>query len=117
MNSKLLTDPEFSVSEPTVMVPAPRRAAVAWRRPVLALAASAAGVAVVAWLGLAPGGDDVPTRAAGLARAKQAPLVAQAQATPRLQEYLVAHQAYAPGGTMVGGARNIRTVAASGEGR
>lgn len=35
--------------EPTVMAPAPRRAPV-WQRPLLALAASAAGVAVVAWL-------------------------------------------------------------------
>jgi len=53
--------------------------------------------------------------APGLASAKPALVVAQAQSTPRLQEYLVAHQAYAPGGAMVGGARNIRTVAASGE--
>jgi hypothetical protein len=37
--------------------------------------------------------------------------------TPRLQEYLVAHQAYSPAGPMVGGARNIRTVAVAGEGR
>ena len=46
-----------------------------------------------------------------------APMVANSQSTPRLQEYLVAHQAYAPSGAMVGGARNIRSVAASGEGR
>lgn len=103
--------------EPTVLAPAPRRS-VEWQRPALALAASAAGVAVVAWLALAPTGDGVlPTGAAGLAAAKPAPLLAQSQSTPRLQEYLVAHQAYAPSGAMVGGARNIRTVAASGEGR
>lgn len=101
--------------EPTVMAPAPRRR-TEWRRPALALAASAAGVALVAWLALAPGSDGVPARQA--VAAKPGPVVvANSQSTPRLQEYLVAHQAYAPGGAMVGGARNIRTVAASGEGR
>ena len=99
--------------EPTVVVPAQRRA-LAWQRPALALAASATGVALVAWLVLAPVGDGVATRSAQLAAVKQAPV---AQSTPRLQEYLLAHQAYAPGGALVGGARNIRTVAASGEGR
>ncbi|MDP2132260.1 MAG: sigma-E factor negative regulatory protein [Sulfuritalea sp.] len=102
--------------EPTVMAPAPRRAA-GWQRPALALAASAAGVAVVAWLALVPTGDSVPSGAATLAAVKQGPMVVQAQSTPRLQEYLVAHQAYAPAGAMVSGARNIRTVAAAGEGR
>ena len=102
--------------EPTVMAPA-RRSTADWHRPVLALAASAAGVAVVAWLALPPGGDGAPAGVASVAGAKPAAVVAQAQSTPRLQEYLVAHQAYAPGGAMVGGARNIRTVAASGEGR
>ena len=102
--------------EPTVMAPVPRRTPE-WQRPVLALAASAAGVAVVAWLALAPGGDGVPNGTAGLAGAKQGSVVAQSQSSPRLQEYLLAHQAYAPGGAIVSGARNIRTVAASGEGR
>lgn len=100
--------------EPTVMVPAPRRA-LQWQRPVLALAASAAGVTLVAWMALAPAGNGVPT--AELASAKQAAVAAQSKSTPRLQEYLLAHQAYAPNGTMVGGARNIRTVATSREGR
>ncbi|MDP2823385.1 MAG: sigma-E factor negative regulatory protein [Sulfuritalea sp.] len=103
--------------EPTVMAPAPGRRTPEWQRPVLALAASAAGVAVVAWLVLAAGGDGVPAGAAGLAGAKQGSVVAQSQSTPRMQEYLLAHQAYAPGGAIVSGARNIRTVAASGEGR
>ena len=102
--------------EPTVMAPAPRRMPE-WRRPALALAASAAGVALVAWLALAPVGGGVPATASGPALANQEPLAARAQSTPRLQEYLLAHQAYAPGGAAVGGARNIRTVAASGEGR
>jgi sigma-E factor negative regulatory protein RseA len=101
--------------EPTVMAPG-SRLRPEWRGPALALAASAAGVALVAWLALAPGSDGVPARQA--VAAKPGPVVvANSQSTPRLQEYLVAHQAYAPGGAMVGGARNIRTVAASGEGR
>lgn len=99
--------------EPTVLAPAPRRN-MEWQRPALALAASAAGVAVVAWLALVPAKE--PVVPAGLA-AQPAPVVARSQSTPRLQEYLVAHQAYAPSGAMVGGARNIRTVAASGQSR
>ena len=102
--------------EPTVMAPAVRRT-LDWQRPALALAASVAGVALVAWLALAPGVDGIPAGTAGLAAAKPGPVLAQSQSTPRLQEYLVAHQASAPAGAMVGGARNIRTVAASGEGR
>lgn len=102
--------------EPTVMAPKSRRV-LDWQRPVLALAASVAGVALVAWLALATVSDGAPAGTTGLASAQRGPLLAQSQSTPRLQEYLVAHQAYASGGTMVGGARNIRTVAASGEGR
>ncbi len=101
--------------EPTVMAPG-SRLRPEWRRPALALAASAAGVALVAWLALAPGSEAVPARQVMAARPGSV-VVANSQSTPRLQEYLVAHQAYAPGGAMVGGARNIRTVAASGEGR
>lgn len=103
--------------EPAVLVPAPKRT-FRWQRPALALAASMAGVALVVWLALAPVRDGLPEGTTGLAAgAKQGPVVAQAQSTPRLQEYLLAHQAYAPGGAVVGGARNIRVVAASGEGR
>jgi sigma-E factor negative regulatory protein RseA len=104
-------------AEPTVIAPAARRAP-AWQRPLLALAASAAGVAVVAWLALTPDGSAIPAAGTGgLAAARPGTVVAQAQSTPRLQEYLVAHQAYAPGGVIGGAARNIRTVAASGDGR
>ncbi len=102
--------------EPTVMAPAPRRAPP-WQRPLLALAASAAGVAVVAWLALTPDGNLQPTTAGGLVATRPGPVVVQAQATPRLQEYLVAHQAHASGGVIGGAARNIRTVAANGDGR
>jgi sigma-E factor negative regulatory protein RseA len=103
-------------AEPTVMAPAARRTP-AWQRPLLALAASAAGVAVVAWLALSPDGGGLPAGPGGLAATKAGPVVAQSQSTPRLQEYLVAHQAHAAGGVIGGAARNIRTVAANGDGR
>jgi sigma-E factor negative regulatory protein RseA len=103
-------------AEPTVIAPASRRAP-AWQRPLLALAASAAGVAVVAWLALAPDGKLATPAAGGLASVNPVQVAAQAQSTPRLQEYLVAHQAHAPGGVIGGAARNIRTVAANGDGR
>jgi len=102
--------------EPTMMVPA-RKRQFEWRRPALALAASAAGVAVVAWLALASGSNMPPTAEMGLARVAPEPATVQAKSAQRLQEYLVAHQAHASGGAIVGGARNIRTVAASSEGR
>ncbi len=102
--------------EPTVLAPKPA-AAPDRRRPALALAASAAGIALVAWLGLGPTAE--PTSGASLAQApnKASAVAIATPSTPRLQEYLVAHQAYSPAGSMVGAARNIRTVAASGEGR
>ncbi|MBI5110136.1 MAG: sigma-E factor negative regulatory protein [Rhodocyclales bacterium] len=102
--------------EPTVLAPQ-RRAQRDWSRPALALAASVAGVAVVAWLGLGPAAERAPAAQLALAPAKALPVAATVPSTPRLQEYLVAHQAYSPAGPMVGGARNIRTVAVAGEGR
>lgn len=102
--------------EPTILAPKPGRANE-WRRPALALAASAAGVAVVAWLALSPGRESSPTLAAVPVAGVRVATTVQSQSTPRLQEYLVAHQAYSPSGAMVGGARNIRTVSVSGEGR
>lgn len=96
-------------AEPVVLAPRPR-ASRDWTRPALALAASVAGVAIVAWLGL--GGEPDASSIAQLTASPAKSVAAQAQApsTPRLQEYLVAHQAYASVGPMAGGARNIRTV-------
>lgn len=102
--------------EPTVLAPVSRRRD--WQRPALALAASAAGVAVVAWLGLGSVGAPMGNGASGLAAKAPSVTLAQAPSTPRIQEYLVAHQAYAPGGAITGGARNnIRTVAMAEQGR
>lgn len=102
--------------EPTVLAPQ-ARAQGSWTRPALALAASAAGVAVVAWLGLGPVAEPVATSQVARAPVRAATVDARAPSTPRLQEYLVAHQAYSSSGPIVGGARNIRTVAVAGEGR
>lgn len=101
--------------EPTVLAPRPQ-SRNEWKRPALALAAAVSGVAVVAWLALAPGGDALGPAQIAQSQVRAVPVAARA-ATPRLQEYLVAHQAYAPSGPMVGGARNIRTVAVTSEGR
>lgn len=96
-------------AEPVVLAPKPR-APRDWSRPAMALAATVAGVAVVAWLGL--GATPEASFIAQLAQVPTGIAAAQAPApsTPRLQEYLVAHQAYASVGPMAGGARNIRTV-------
>ncbi len=124
--------------EPTILSPRPQRSASRWQRPAMALAASAAGVAVVAWVALAPVQLPVgsliaanqstisPTVVPSLAvmippatgnkvvtsRVSSAPAlstVADVKQAARLQEYLVAHQAY-EGGALVDGANHIRTV-------
>lgn len=130
--------------EPTVLSPRPQRSVSRWQRPVMALAASAAGVAVVAWVALAPAqmpaGSLIAANQAiispavsGLAvmaspatRTKVASSLVsstpalstvadkeQAAQAARLQEYLMAHQAY-EGGALVGGASHIRTVSVLG---
>jgi sigma-E factor negative regulatory protein RseA len=87
-------------------------------RPALALAASAAGIALVAWLGLGPATEFAPGAPLAQVPVRAGETVAvTTPSTPRLQEYLVAHQAYSPAGPMVGAARNIRTVAVTSEGR
>lgn len=99
--------------EPVVLAPVPRPAT--WLRPLAALAASVAGVAVVAWLA-------VPSQpfssGANLAAAKvQATTVASAVPGRDLQEYLLAHQANAPGLRLQGDRQNIRTVSLMENGR
>ena len=108
--------------EPTVLAPVPpaRISRVsAWARPALALAASAAGVAVVAWVGL----GSVTPAVDGATVARLAPQtkpvaeVQQVQASPRMQEYLVAHQTHGSGGSLMGGSHYVRTVSMAGERR
>lgn len=101
--------------EPVVIRLAPRRSAY-WPRPVLALAASAAGVALVTWLALAPTADrQAPALAVGPApsaqpQVREVALASDSASRQRMQEYLVAHQVYAPGSAMNGGASHVRTV-------
>lgn len=99
--------------EPVVLAPA-RRRQTAWQGSALALAASAAGVAVVGWLALAP--QFVPREQPVLARADlPAPTIVTVAAQQGMQEYLLAHQTNAPGLHMQGGTQHIRTVSATGE--
>lgn len=123
--------------EPTVIMPQAvhqarrkRHAVLHWQRAIMATAATVAAVAVVAWVALAPnGGAGLPTAvpAAPLVRATLAnassvtpekpllasasvPTDARADVDPHLQEYLMAHQAYATAGLPVGGVNHIHTV-------
>lgn len=109
--------------EPTVLAPVhASRNRGGWQRPLMAIAATAAGVAVVAWVALVPVTDSghpttiasakPPTMAANVAMAANTSPAADDQSA-YLQEYLVAHQAYAPSGSLIGGSNHIRTVTAS----
>lgn len=93
--------------EPTVLAPpAPRPANLL--RNAAALAASLTGVAVVGWLALSP---PVPQTAMPPVANSSKP--AAAATSERMQEYLMAHQAYAPSSRIQGGASYIRTISAS----
>lgn len=108
--------------EPTVLAPVrTARNRPRWQRRVMAIAAAAAGVAVVAWVALAPVAESghlaiasapPPVAATNVVMATNASPVADGQSA-YLQEYLVAHQAYAPSGSLIGGSNHIRTVTAS----
>ncbi len=109
---------------PVVLAPAARRRSQP--RPLMAVAASLAGVAVVGWLAVAP---QLPTRepmtmvraepvdqlrvdrVAAVAGVKQAVPAASGRG---MQEYLVAHQANAPGFQLAGATGHIRTVSVVG---
>lgn len=94
-------------NEPTI-VAVPVRRTPPVLRSVAALAASLAGVAVVGWLALSP--TVSPITVAPSARVSK-PLTTPA--SERMQEYLMAHQAYSPSSRIQGGASYIRTVSSS----
>jgi sigma-E factor negative regulatory protein RseA len=102
--------------EPVILVPRGKQAND-WQGRLLALAASAAGIGIVAWLALAPPSPVwEPTAIARIdIRKTGAPDVRPSM--PEYREYLLAHQANAPGLHMQGGAQHIRTVSAMGEGQ
>lgn len=107
--------------EPALLV-SPLRARPAVRA-ALALAATVAGVAVVAWLALptlvpeaAPLKAQVAAKGAAQGAAATA-AAAGAGAGSRMQEYMVAHQSYSPGNRMFGGTAYVRTVSAGADRR
>lgn len=100
-------------SEPALLAPRGRRSEHPVRA-LLALAATAAGVALVAWVALGPQ-RPVPTPPTAL-RNPPAP-AASAPAGGRLQEYMVAHQAYSPANRILGGTAYVRAVSAAGGAR
>lgn len=101
--------------EHDVTVLAPRRPRSApWQRPLMALAASVAGIAVVGWVAFSPQLSPPPGGPGHLARAASAQPATVAVVAPaarrEMQEYLVAHQAHVPASQVLGGTRHIRTV-------
>lgn len=98
--------------EPVVLAPRAARHQP-WQRTLLAVAATLAGVAAVAWVAIAPQGEQgVPERTAQQQAAPTAVLSASQEADMR--EYLVAHQTQSSALQFRGGTENIRTVAAGG---
>jgi sigma-E factor negative regulatory protein RseA len=128
--------------EPTVIAPraareCQRRLATRWRHAAMAAAAAIAGVAVVAWVavttpsvhdglmasagsvaekpGVAPVADEMLTvaRTMPATTAPAAQTATADDADRQLQEYLLAHQAYAAMGLPVGVVNHIHTVSAA----
>lgn len=107
-------------NEPTVL--APRNLAQRERQPkaLLALAASVAGVAVVAWLAVAGGrgSGSAPTMVASSSQrvvVNAMPMVSTAQraSTPtqhEISDYLLAHHVHASGFRYGDGSQHVRTV-------
>lgn len=100
--------------EPVVLAPR-SRSARKWPNAVMAMAASVAGIAVVGWLAL--GHQLQQGELASLAQKGKSQTVTTAPAPGQaqgMQEYVLAHQANAPGFHLQGGAQHIRTVSAAG---
>lgn len=99
--------------EPVVFAPRTKRVPT-WSSAIMAMAASVAGIAVVGWLALTPqlhGGEQTAS-----AHLKAAPVavVAPPANSAGIQEYVLAHQANAPGLHLQGGTQHIRTVSVLG---
>lgn len=102
--------------EPVVLAPR-RPAGRDWRSPVLALAATVAGVGVVGWIALGPQPDRLaPAAHLALEQRLKADVLPVKQASRNMQEYLVAHQTQTASVQFRGGTQQIRTVAALGGG-
>jgi len=111
--------------EPVVISPPMRRGEHPIRTS-LAVVATAAGVALVAWVTLGPVAEP-PASSLALAPASVPPGVqsgapsrviarvpiAGAVASSRMQEYMVAHQTYSPANRVLGGTAYVRTVSSA----
>lgn len=95
--------------EPTVFAPRGRAAKQKIRTIALSAAASLAAVGVVAWMSLQVGREAAPQMAMQQNNLRQA----NVQIKPKSSDYLMAHQEFAPGADMNGGAFYIRTVSYS----
>lgn len=105
-------------SEPAILAPQPRRVRK-WSSVILAMAASVAGVAVVGWLALSqavPGGGSAMLAKQATGGPSGTTVVAAPAPAPShgMQEYMLAHQANAPGLNLQGGTQHIRTVSVVG---
>lgn len=112
LTSRVMAD---LLHEPTILAPQARPAR-SISRYAAALAASLAGVGVVGWLALSSLAVDSQKVVFAVAQ----PVLPTKPTKPvnvvntgRMQEYLVAHQAYSPSNHFDGGASYIRTVSAS----
>lgn len=102
--------------EPVVFAPVRRQQVRTWQNAIWAIAASAAGVAVVAWVALSPsnpGAVSVPQMTAANDAKVQVVSAVPANGSANMQEYVLAHQANAHG-YLPGGAQHIRTVSMAG---
>jgi sigma-E factor negative regulatory protein RseA len=95
--------------EPVVFAPRVRPART-WSNTIMALAASAAGIAVVGWLALAPQGKGSSEVQLAAAETPQASVAAPSANREDMQEYLLTHQTNAPELRFQGGTQHIRTV-------
>ncbi len=99
--------------EPVILAPKPKHARK-WSSVAMAMAASLAGIAVVGWLALSQ--PILGRERATLAQAKRPAATVAALPVPAqgMQEYMLAHQANAPGLHLQGGTQHIRTVSTVG---
>jgi hypothetical protein len=81
-----------------------------WQRPLLAMAATLAGVAVIAWFGL----PKQPAQQLALQMPVQAHPMVTAAADGDMQEYLIAHQLHSGSIYLNSEAQHIRTVSMNG---
>ena len=100
--------------EPAVLAPPRRRLQAHPLRASLAVAATAAGVALVAWVALVPTTTQLSVLPAQARAPAKDAVAARATANSRLQEYMVAHQTYSPANSILGGTAYVRTVSAPG---